>query len=76
MMGMPTGTSLATPNQLAGRLNELWAHIEIANRPIAQWTNDDWLRLGRNMIKVVEIARDISARGYGRQSAAPSVSDV
>ena len=41
--------------------NELWAQIETAERPIAEWDNDDWLRLARHMIKTVEVARDISA---------------
>ena len=35
--------------------------IETAERPIAEWDNDDWLRLARHMIKTVEVARDLSA---------------
>ena len=40
--------------------NELSAYIEFA-KPIAQWSNDDWLEFARHMIKTVEVARDISA---------------
>jgi hypothetical protein len=34
---------------------ELWMQTDtgITGRPIADWTNDDWLVLARHMIKVV-----------------------
>jgi hypothetical protein len=34
--------------------NELCRQIEVVDRPIADWTNDDWLRLARQMIETVE----------------------
>ena len=51
--------------------NELWAQIETAKRPIAQWDNDDWLRLARHMIKTVEVARDISAEEMAKAMNKP-----
>jgi hypothetical protein len=42
---------------------EQWLQTDpdIAGRPLSEWTNDDWLRLARHMIKTVEVARDLSA---------------
>ena len=37
----------------------LWQAVEIDGRP-AQWQDDDWLALARHIIKVVEVACDIS----------------
>ena len=53
--------------------NELWLQMEIADRPIVDWTNDDWLALARHMIKTVEIARDISAEEMAEAMNSPPI---
>jgi hypothetical protein len=49
--------------------NELWAHLD--GKQLSTWTNDDWLRLARHMIKAVEIARDIPAEEMAKAMNEP-----
>ena len=54
----------ATPQPLSREqivANELSAYIEFA-KPIAQWTNDDWLEFARHMIKASKLPATLRRR--------------